>query len=127
ATWGWAIVPLLFLVAIVAALAWAGLGVVAHFGSSWTWLARVAPFWRSIALFVVEMVFVVVALFVGWFLAVPLSGFALDRIVRRRERALGVAPHAEIARWRSFVRSLGASLASMVVAVVAFVALTLVD
>jgi CysZ protein len=126
-TWVWAIVPLVFVVAIAALLGWAGLALVAHFARGWTWVARVAPFWRSIAWLVVEIVTLVIALFVGWFLALPLSGFALERIVRQRERALGIAPHAEVPTWRASLRSFGASLASMLVTVVVLVVLTIVD
>src|SRR5262249_3125518 len=92
----------------------------------WRLLAHAAPFWRSFARIVLDVLAIVVALFVAWFLAVPLSGFALDRIVRRRERALGIGPHAEVPTWRSMLRSLRASLASMALAVAAFVVLTLV-
>jgi len=127
ATWGWALVPLLFVIVIAVALGWAGLAFVDHVTDGWRFLAHTAPFWRSFARIVLDVLAIVVALFVAWFLAVPLSGFALDRIVRRRERALGIGPHAEVASWRSMLRSLGASLASMTLTVAAFVVLTIVD
>jgi CysZ protein len=125
-TWGWACVPLVVLLALVVALAWAALALVHHWGASWRWM-HVAPFWGTIAIVFLDVILVALAIVVAWMLAVPISGFALERIVRRRQRALALPAHAQIPAWRASMRSFGASLASTVVAIVTFVVLTVVD
>ena len=69
----------------------------------------------------------VVAALVALALAQPLSGWAIDRIVRRQERELGGRDWPEVPRGMQMVHSLGVSVLALLVGVPILGGLTLVD
>jgi len=70
--------------------------------------------WHAIGLWLLRILFGGVALLVAALLALalaqPLSGWALDRIVRREERELGAPEHPELPRGEQMLRALGVNL-----------------
>lgn len=126
-TWGWALVPLALVVVVVAACVVGGLALVGHVERTWAWLAHAETMWKTIVGALFRIFVVLSSLFLGLYLAVPLSGFALERIVRSHERKLGAARYLHARVWRSTLRSFGASIGSIVFAAVVFVVLLLVD
>jgi CysZ protein len=126
-TWGWALVPVL--VASVLFLVLGGLAIwggthladqVAAGGSAWhevgQWALRIV-FWALGA---------VLAFLVAISLAQPLSGFALDAIVRRQELALGGSAWPEQPAVASAVRSLRVTLTALALSLPVLGALALV-
>jgi CysZ protein len=117
--------------------------VLGAFGSLGVWSAvRAASTiaagdgaWEDAARGLLEVVLGAVALVVAALLALalaqPLSGWAIDRLVRRQERELGASTPPtttnEIPRGARIAHSLGVSLLALVVGVPVLGALTLVD
>jgi CysZ protein len=127
--WPWAIVPVL--VALVLGTGLGALGIVYAIkaaatmvvgSSAWLTVGRVA---LSIALGAVA---VVAALAVALSLAQPLSGFALDRIVRAQEAQLGQrSAWPEQSMLNQLTGSVAVSLTSLLVGLPALAALTVAD
>jgi CysZ protein len=80
---------------------------------------------------VLRIVLGAIAILFGVLLAMtfaqPLSGWALDRLVRREEEALGVGPWPEPPSWGSMLRSLRVTLSSLIVSLPIFAVLTVVE
>jgi CysZ protein len=109
--WPLAWVPALTSVLLFAASATLGLWAVGHIPVSDGWAAV-----GSWALRIVTgAVAIVLAAIVAMSLAQPLSGWALDRIVRRQENELGLPPHPPQPGMEQLVRSLGVALLGLAV------------
>lgn len=128
AAWPFAMVPLLVGTLIVVGLSSLGLGLlvpkmgeIVPSGTSW-WHTPLRVFVQILAALGV----LVLALLSGSLLAQPVSGPALERIVRLRERELGLPARPATSFWTDMGRNLrGAAIGLVGVAIVA--ALTIVD
>ncbi len=93
-------VALVLLGAVTGLGVWAAVNVVKASQSAWGTAGGIA----------LGLVAPLVALAVAAALSQPLSGFALDAITRRQERALGAPPHAEVPLLAGMWRSLRVNL-----------------
>ena len=87
---------------------------VARFG---TWLLRLVAY----------LLVALIALVIGFALAQPLSGPALERIVTGQERALGGRDHPPHGGWSGALRSLRVTLVSLLITLPLLLLLTVVD
>jgi CysZ protein len=127
--WGWAIIPVL-----VAAVLFFGLGALAIWGG--TNLARHALWdpgdgaWTTAGIWLLRVVFYIVGIALSFLVAIslaqPLSGFALDGIARRQERALGGREWPDQPFVSSALRSLRVTFSALAVSLPALAVLTLV-
>lgn len=118
AMWGWALIPI-----ATATLLFAALGALFFWGGSElsTWLLTTGPTTgeglRTAGLWIVRVVSWVVGLVLAFLLAIsfaqPLSGFALDAIARRQDRALGGRLSPEPPMLASALRSLRVTLTAL--------------
>ena len=106
--WPLAAVPVVIALGLTSLLAWGAIGVVPGWIAAWIGTPGVLTTLAQIAAGIVA---VVLAILVGFALAQPLSGPALEKIVRRVEASLG-AP-----AWpaQSVLSEIGRSLSSVIV------------
>jgi CysZ protein len=119
--WGWALVPV-----VVAAVAFGGLAVAMVLG-----IRRAYPPGDETTTIVLSYMLCAVGVAVAFLLALalaqPLSGFALDVIVRRQEQALGsTTRHPEVSVAASALRALSVTLVALGITLPVLALLTLV-
>ncbi len=114
--WGWAMIPV-----AVATLLFGGTSALAveganrlseHLFTGATTMSSIGMWALRVVLWIVGLL---VAFVVAFSLAQPLSGFALERIVRRQERALGGRTWPDQPFLRGAVRSLRVSLTALAI------------
>lgn len=115
-TWGFAAIPMLVVVALGVGLGWVGVLGAQHLADlwlpgpeDWTVAARVA------LATLLSLLALVAALLAAISLAQPLSGFALEAIVRRQDRALGLPAWPALPLARTMAHTLGATLLGLAV------------
>src|SRR4051794_24331429 len=90
--WPWALVPAAVFLALTCVLGWLAVGLADQ--ATVAVMGEPDGVWRQLGGWLLYLLLVaaalLLALLVALFLAQPLSGFALDRIVLAQERALGV-------------------------------------
>lgn len=117
--WPLAIVPAVVAVTLVSVLGWGGVELVSRIPESA--LAPSLPIgagiFAEILRYVLYFGVLVLAFFTGFGLAQPLSGFALERIVRRVEGELGAPSWPETSFAENLVRSVQSVLVALAFAV----------
>jgi len=122
--WLYSIVPALVMIAVAAILASLGFVGVSSFVARFFEI----PKWAEVLLkIVLYLVVIVLAVVVGFALAQPLSGPALDKIVDAQEKAMGISPHPPESIFRSILRSLLVTLTSLAITLPILLLLTVVD
>jgi CysZ protein len=128
--WGWAMVPVLVALVLGGALGTLGVwGASKVAGSTFSGESG----WAEAARWVLGIVLAIVALLVAFVIAIslsqPLSGFALDRIVRAQAQALGspVAQSPNQSLGLQLKRSLGVSLTALAIGLPLIALLTVVE
>jgi CysZ protein len=129
AMWGWALIP-----AVVATTLFVGLAALAIWGG--TSLAERALWdpgdgaWTTAGIWLLRVLFYVVGIVVAFLVAIslaqPLSGFALDAIARRQERALSGREWPDQPLVVSTLRSLRVTFTALALSLPALAVLTLV-
>lgn len=126
--WPVAMVPIVTAALVLGVFGALGVWGAASVASS---LVAGASGWDQAARGLLELVLgavaLVVAVLVALALAQPLSGWAIDRLVRRQERDLGRREWPEIPRGTQLAHSLGVSLLALAVGVPVLFLLTLID
>jgi CysZ protein len=122
--WLYSIVPALVLIAVATVLASLGFVGVGSLVARFLEVPRWAEVLLKIVLYFVVIVFAVV---IGFALAQPLSGPALDKIVEAQERAMGISPRPTEGTLRAMLRSLQVTLTSLAFTLPVLVLLTVVD
>lgn len=127
--WGWSLVPV-----AVALVLGGGLGAIGVWGAS---RAADAMFsgdsgWAEAARWTLGVLLALVALLVAFVIAVslaqPISGFALDRVVRAQAKALGSMTDApEVPLAAQLKRSLGVTLTALVIGLPVLALLTVIE
>lgn len=127
ATWGWAIVPVVVLVVLATAFCTLGVLGANHLAASlvpgtndWDDATRVALGG------VLSIVTVVMGLVVAVSLTQPISGFALEAIVRRQDAELGLPPWPALPLAKSMAHTLGATMVGLGAWLVLFCGLSVV-
>jgi CysZ protein len=122
ALWWRAVAPAVTALVLAVGFGYAGL----HFALSWA--HRVLGEGVGERLFAIMAVLVVVllAVLLAVSMAQPLSGWALDGIVRQQARALGAAPIQEPPRFATMVRSAASSFLALAVGLPAIAGLAIV-
>ena len=126
--WGYAAFPLVVAAALTLTLSWLGVAEAASLASSWMGTAAhgidAALAWALRAVLTVAAV--VTAYLVAFSLAQPLSGWALDAIVRSYEASVGLAARPREPALAVAVRALKVSLTSLAVGLPLVAGLTVV-
>jgi CysZ protein len=118
--WGWALVPIAIAGALFFGLA-IGLGTLFQ---SW---AAGDDVWHTLAVIALWLAAIVVAFLLSLSLAQPLSGFALDVLVRRQEAALDHrVVHPDTSAVRSALRALSVTMTALAITLPILALLTLV-
>lgn len=128
--WGWALVPV-----VVALVLGGAFGALGAWGA---WRIAEATFsgdagWAEAARWALGVVLAVVAVLVGFVIAMslaqPISGFALDRVVRAQSQALGsaAAQAPEQPLSAQLKRSLGVNLTALLIGLPIIALLTVIE
>jgi CysZ protein len=115
AMWPLALVPVVVVLALTALLGWGSVEAMRAFLHAYVPALATDVWYASILRVVLYVIAFVFAAIVAIALAQPLSGPALERIVRAQERALGVREHPPDQAIASMLRSLRVNLVSLFV------------
>ena len=108
--WPFAMVPIVLTIFLFAGMSWAAVGVVPDMIAEWDWVSDLPGWVGTIVSYAIVGVVVVLTLLLSFTVAQPLSGPAMERIVRSHEQAIGVTdPRPET----SFIDDIGRSLISL--------------
>ncbi len=130
--WPWAAVPVLVALALTIALSAAGIAWGTHALEGWLGPdpgadAGVTGVLVTAAKLTLDLVVVLVALVLAFFLAQPLSGPALDRVVAAQERELGGDTSIATPFWSAIGRSLRVAVVTLAVGIPPIALLTLIE
>jgi CysZ protein len=125
--WPLALVPVVVVLALTALLGWGGVEAMRALLHAYLPALASDVWWAYVVRVLSYAVAVMVAAVLSVALAQPLSGPALERIVRAQERALGVREHPDDRALASMLRSVRVNLVSLLVGGVVIVVLLIVD
>jgi CysZ protein len=123
--WPYAVVPIAIAIGLMAALSWTMIAFVPNVVDrivepGGRWFVRILHVVVQLLAYVLS---VVLSGLLSFMLAQPLSGPALEALVRRRERDLGLPPRAKTSFWTDIWRSLKSLLVSYMFGVPAMILL----
>jgi CysZ protein len=114
--WGWAAIPVFVATALFGGSAtfaiWGGNQLSEHVFSGASTLSSIGMWTLRVLFWIIGLLF---AFVVAFSLAQPLSGFALERVVRKQERALGGRTWPDQPFFQGAVRSLRVSLTALAI------------
>lgn len=127
--WPWAAVPVAIALALIVGLSSLSVTympklveLITGHGSAW-WQV-----WGVIALQVIAAGSgILLSIVIGFGLSQPLSGFALDRLVRAMERELGAIEHPNVPWWRELARSAAAAFWTLAPTIPILIVLFIID
>lgn len=127
-TWGFAAVPAMVMVVLASLLCVAGVAGAEHLADLWvTGTDELAIASHMVRTTLLALLAIAGALLVAISLAQPLSGFALEAIVRRQDRALGLPAWPALPFARTMAHTLAATFIGLCAWLVAFGGLSVVS